>query len=520
MQLPRLPSVCLLPLLLVLPLGAQTKADGGGSGWPFGKAAGGGAMARMQRQDLWNLGLIGAKAWDADKKLPGPRQGGRRRFASSKGDRAGDKGPQRLLIQAIYPGGPGAKAGLRLGDVVVGVGKKKFKDGSLDALAKALLKAESAARKNVVTLLVERAGKRLTLEIKIPKGGKGSNKPDQGEGRVKIFKSALKWLADHQDSRGGFPQTLGGNNGAIVMTCLAGLAWIEEGSTTRSGHYAENLRKAVDFVTQALSAPDPFGERRPGGANWDQSNWSYAHAAIFLGELYQHRKSKKLEKELQTIATTLCKRQEASGGYAHGPGGPNGLGYVELNIMAGFVLSGLGLSQQAGCQIDDKVVDRLLTYLKESSSGGGVGYSTEPGQKGQGNIGRTAGAWLGALTLGKKKAKFVQQMRAYTERRIDAYLEGHASLMQHILLAGVASAALGKKAEKRYWKAMRRDLILARAPDGSLQPRPWHESLLMGSNTDVSMGEVWTTASWAIVLGADLGKKKGGLPGWTGVSAK
>ncbi len=508
-----------MTLLFALPLAAQTKA-GGDKSWPFGKAAGAGPMARMARQDLWNMGLIGAKAWDADKALPGPRQGGRRRFSSSKADKAGDKGPQRMLIQAIFPGGPGAKAGLRVGDIVVGIGKKKFKDGSLDPLAKALLKAESAARKNVLTLLVERGGKKVSVEIKIPKGGKGSNKPDQGVGRQKIFSAAVKWLAGKQTSQGGFPQTLGGNNGAIVMTCLAGLAWIAEGSTTRSGRYAENLRKAVDFVTGALDAPDPFGQRRPGGANWDQSNWSYAHAAIFLGELYQHKKSKKLKKELQKIATTLCKRQEVSGGYAHGPGGPNGLGYVELNIMAGYVLAGLGLAEQAGCQIEDKVVDRLLEYLEASSSGGGVGYSTKAGQKGQGNIGRTAGAWLGALTLGKKKAKYVQQMKSFTERKVDAYLEGHASLMQHILLGGVASAALGKKASSRYWKVMRRDLILARAPDGSIQPRPWHESLLMGSNTDVSMGEVWTTASWAIVLGADLGKKKGGLPGWTGASAQ
>ena len=64
---------------------------------------------------------------------------------------------------------------------------------------------------------------------------------------------------------------------------------------------------------------------------------------------------------------------------------------------------------------------------------------------------------------------------------------------------------------------MRRDLILARAPDGSFQPRPWHESLLMQTNTDVIMGEVWTTACWTIVLAADgKGDKKGGLPGWLG----
>ncbi len=89
--------------------------------------------------------------------------------------------------------------------------------------------------------------------------------------------------------------------------------------------------------------------------------------------------------------------------------------------------------------------------------------------------------------------------------------------MQHILLAGVASKALGQEATDAYWKVLRRDLILARAPDGSFQPRPWHESLSMGLNSDVGLGQPWTTACWAIVLGADARNgNKGGLPAWLG----
>jgi hypothetical protein len=100
-------------------------------------------------------------------------------------------------------------------------------------------------------------------------------------------------------------------------------------------------------------------------------------------------------------------------------------------------------------------------------------------------------------------------------------MHGHASLMQHIMLAGIAAKALGKESSDAYWKVLLRDFTLARGPDGSFQPRPWHESLLMSSNTDVSMGEVWATASWAIVLSADNYKgKKGGLRGWCGKTAK
>ena len=55
--------------------------------------------------------------------------------------------------------------------------------------------------------------------------------------------------------------------------------------------------------------------------------------------------------------------------------------------------------------------------------------------------------------------------------------------------------------------------MLARSPDGSFQPRPWHESLSMRSNSDVSTGEIWSTATWACVLAAEVPKSgKGGLP--------
>ena len=42
--------------------------------------------------------------------------------------------------------------------------------------------------------------------------------------------------------------------------------------------------------------------------------------------------------------------------------------------------------------------------------------------------------------------------------RIDV-LGGHASLMQHVLLAGVAAHALGGRTAKGWWEALETDLI-------------------------------------------------------------
>ncbi|MHC4408792.1 MAG: hypothetical protein ACYS0F_07300, partial [Planctomycetota bacterium] len=95
----------------------------------------------------------------------------------------------------------------------------------------------------------------------------------------------------------------------------------------------------------------------------------------------------------------------------------------------------------------------------------------------------------------------------YVKRNADQYVIGHASIMQHILLGGVAAQVHGKATAKTFWAVGERDLILARAPDGSFQPRPSHESLSMGSNSDVSFGEVWTTAAWTVILVATPSKE-------------
>jgi hypothetical protein len=498
-------TICLL--VGASPRGAADEA------WPFGSRGGPMAMGR----DLYNLGLLGAKARDADAEPPAPMTaGGGRRVGQGAPD-TGDDGPARLAVEILFPDGPASKAGLRVGDVVVGAGRGPFKEGSLDPLAEALRKAESG-KSGELTLWVEREGeKRRKIDVVIPVGGKAAAKPTKGAGRTRIVDAALAWLAARQEPGGGFAQTLSGINGAVCQTAIAGLAWLAGGSDDQEGPYADNVARAVSFVIDNAGRTMGMGGAAMPGArgSMDQTNWGYAHAAIFLGELHARRPSAKVKRALIAAGTALAERQEASGGWAHGPGGPNPLGYLELNIVTGLALCGMGLAQQAGCVLPEGVLEKAEAYLKASSGGGGVGYSANPGQAGQGNIGRSAGCWLGFGTLGLSKSPFAGQMKRWVTRNAGAIQGGHASLMQHVFLAGVAAHALGGKARSAYWEAAERDLILARAPDGSLQPRPWRESLSMGTNSDVSFGEVWTTSAWAVVLACEPEKGvRPGLPAW------
>jgi Family of unknown function (DUF6288)/PDZ domain len=474
--------------------------------WPFGTEDG---SARRGR-DLYNLGLLGAKASDAILGEPKAESGMRR--VEGTGERGDDDGPRELRIECLYPGGPAEQAGLRIGDVLVGVGRAKFDDGSSQPLADAIQKAWSGKKASTLVLKVKREGERglLSLEAPVEPRGKWFAKPTKGAARELLTTGALDWLAEQQLESGGFRETLSGANGAVVLTCMAGLAWIAGGSTLEAGPHAEQLAKAVEFVDANVGAASQLSAQS--GSNWNQENWGWVHAGIFLGELAQVSPRSEQVQSLQGVIEALHENQESSGGFAHGPGGPNALGYVELNIVGGLALIACGLARQAGCELDEDKLEKLIEYIEESSSDG-VGYSTKDGQRGQGNIGRTAATWLGLRTLGEGKSKLASRFGGYVKRNSSEVLDGHASLMQHIFLAGLAAEAQGGGAAKLYWGAMRRDLILAYSPDGSFQPRPWHESLKMASNSDVSFGDVWTTAAWTCVLLGKPRKDGGGLKG-------
>ncbi len=63
----------------------------------------------------------------------------------------------------------------------------------------------------------------------------------------KTIAGGLDWLAFQQQKMG---QWTAQGRYPTAMTALAGMAMLCEGSTTTQGKYAENIRRAVDFLTQ------------------------------------------------------------------------------------------------------------------------------------------------------------------------------------------------------------------------------------------------------------------------------
>ena len=220
-------ACALLPLLS----GPAPAAQNRGTSWPFGSTTAG------RGRDLYNLGLLGAKASDAVRGEPEASSGGS--FQVDPEARFDDDGPEELRVELLLSDGPAALAGLAIGDVIVGVGNRNFDGGCFEDLAEALGKATT--KDGELRLRVRRGGEGNIerVELAVPVLGRELNKPTDADARAILGARALEWLAGVQEEDGGFPETLSGKNGAVVQTCIAGLARLAGGSS--SGFHAHEV---------------------------------------------------------------------------------------------------------------------------------------------------------------------------------------------------------------------------------------------------------------------------------------
>jgi hypothetical protein len=400
-------------------------------------------------------------------------------------------------IATIETDGPAARGGLEIGDGLVALnGKSLRKKGDAVLILEKQIELSESRADGRLDATFYRDGEKRSATLRVDTlGAHERTCPAKCAKCADIRRRAVEFLVQTQTKAGSWKTALGGNNGQVVVTVLSGLALLGAG-----GHQGA-VDRAIDYVIKTLGAPSPFDRLRKqrGGANWNQENWPYSYAPLLLAT---KRQDPDVARKLGEIAKKLVANQEGSGGYAHGPGGPNALGYLELEIVSNYALASLGLIRDHGLPVDEAGVDRGLGYIRACQSGdGGVAYSTREGQAGHGDPGRTAGAYFALLRNGLGRSKAARKMLKFFERGMDRLPSGHVSPMMHILAGAMAVRASGKKKlVKAFWKTYRPYIMASRLHSGAFAARPTKESQLIHSNTDRTLGHAWTTATLLIVM--------------------
>lgn len=434
--------------------------------------------------DDFNLGLLGASG------NPLPKGGG-------------------IAVTAVFDNGPGKAGGLQPGDVLTRLGTASFpdKDDPVYFLVEAIEQV-TAAKKSVMAVTVRRGGQPVELQVPFPSlGPHAAGCPKKCKRCGLMVQQSLKWLADAQMGDGSWPSGQGNEQQTVAISALGGLALLASGSTPASGPYAKQLQRCVRLAIDRGGKDS--GMRAAGGANWNQVNWSLGYAGTFLGFAVKVHPDGKIREKLGEIAADIAKNQEASGGWAHGPGGKNALGYLELEIMSNYCLLALGLARQAGIDVPQATIDKGVAYVERCTNGdGSVSYSPNPGQIGMGDPGRTSGAIVALQSLGLTRHKNFKKMCAFAQRGHDTLHDGHVSPIMHFLAGGMAAHREGGEMWTHFTAEFRREFLAARRPDGTFAARPTTESKQLARNNDRGMGFAWTTASYLIIQQLPYGALK------------
>jgi hypothetical protein len=299
---------------------------------------------------------------------------------------------------------------------------------------------------------------------------------------------ALEYLAREQ-RRQGYWEANGGQY-KVAMTALAANAMACEGSTTRRGRYAENIRRALDYLVE-MSNP------KTGLIGYSEDfHYMYGHgfSMLFLSQMYGEEEDVERRQDLRRVLTkavVFCGNAQTKEG---------GWGYVSAKDGNGFdegstcitQVQGLRACRNAGIPVPVEVVDNAVEYIKRCTTPeGGVQYSIRGGGA---RPAITAAAVACLFNSGQYDSEYVQKLLAFCEKNVwpgrsrTRYF-GHWHYT-HYYYAQVMYRLGGEKWQK-YRDAIGKDILRKQSASGA-----WKEGYV---------GPVYTTAINATILQLENG---------------
>jgi hypothetical protein len=214
----------------------------------------------------------------------------------------------------------------------------------------------------------------------------------------------------HWDANGQYP---------LTMTGLSGMALLMEGSTIREGKYAENIRKAVDWLI-APGRPQPSGLLCNMNLPGEAGRYMYGHgfAMMFLACVYGEEEDAERRRRLEEVLVKAVKfsfdAQTSRGGWGY-VSAKDGGNFDEGSVTV-TQLQAIRACRNAGIAVPKDCIDKGVKYLHDcTNSQGGVIYSLGGGGGGDGRPALTAAAICCGFSTGqydspdvKKWIKFCQ----------------------------------------------------------------------------------------------------------------
>ena len=258
----------------------------------------------------WNLGPTGARGWMWGMRL--------------RNDYA-----RQIVITQVDHRSPADRI-LKVDDVILGVGGKKFDSDARIAFGKAITEAETAKNRGKLKLLRWRNGKTKTVTLRLKvMGSYGPTSPIDCPKAQKIIDGACEYIKKNGIGR-GIP-----------------------GDVNALGLLASGKKKYLPMVRK-------YARKRKVEDTYAMSSWNMGYLNIFLSEYYLMTGDKEVLPKIRQMALYLANGQGIAGTWGHGNAGPNGIlvGYGAMCQPSLSCAVSLLLNQK--CGIDDPVVEKAV----------------------------------------------------------------------------------------------------------------------------------------------------------------
>jgi hypothetical protein len=207
------------------------------------------------------------------------------------------------------------------------------------------------------------------------------------------------------------------NGGAypVTMTSMAGLALLLEGSTIREGKYANNIRKATDWLLERIQRNGLIGNPH---VTSEGGRYMYGHGfgLLFLSQVYGEEEDLDRRKKLEAVLTKAVeftgRAQSSLGGWYY-TSAADGHDQDEGSVTV-TQLQALRAARNAGIVVPKGIIDKAVKYLHNSTTNrGGIIYSLSQ-NGGRGAFGGerpalTAAAIACAFSAGDYNSEFAKK---------------------------------------------------------------------------------------------------------------
>jgi hypothetical protein len=333
----------------------------------------------------------------------------------------------------------------------------------------------------------------------------------------KTVDKGLEWLAKAQSEKGYWGASPGNETYVIAMTALSGMALLMEGSTAKEGKYAENIKKAADWlmdkVQDAGNRDGLIGD--PTLPN-ESARYMYGHGfgLMFLATVYGEEADKKKRDRLKDILTRAVKytinAQSTRGGWYYtskADGHDQDEGSVTITQV-----QALRAARNAGIPVPKAVIDNCAKYLKDCTSPRGAVYYSWQSKQERAAI--TAAAVACLFNAGQYKDEHAKKWLKFCKENIPLQLGGsggprighdeytHYYFAQSIYILGEKGWEMlygpTPEADRLTWTKYRDaicdQLMKAQNVDGS-----W------SAGGGFSVGPVYSTAMYLTIMQLDKG---------------